>query len=190
MGTCGWWPFTILLKFLFKIKEGIESKNKWLVDTLENHSIDEVFILCDKMLVKKILVFFGCRTKGFDIKFAFSGTRINQKFYCRIRAILNFAGLKNESRNGIWDKFVATTTYLSNVPSVGDRIQVNLAIILMRSYSDVKYSFKYMVRYLVQFNLSNTHFFQVQLCIFSSILVLKLLNGFPTCSYVGTYLNI
>jgi hypothetical protein len=68
------------------------------------------------------------RSKGFGIKFEFSGPRTPQRngkverkfqtFFGRIRAMLNSAGLKDQLRLGVWAESALTVTFLSNITSI------------------------------------------------------------------------
>jgi hypothetical protein len=61
---------------------------------------------------KNMALFEECQSKGYGIKFEFSGPQTPQQngkverefqtFFRRIRAILNSAGLKNQLRSGVW----------------------------------------------------------------------------------------
>ena len=81
--------------------------------------IDLKHIRCDDSGENKAF-YDACRTKGYNIKFEFSGPRTPQQngkverkfqtFYGRIRAMLNHAGFENGKRSGIWAECARTIT--------------------------------------------------------------------------------
>ena len=98
-----------------------------LLNDLKIASIDVNIIRCDDAGENKAF-YEECRSKGINIRFDFSGPRTSQRngkverklqtFYGRIRAMLNFAGLKDHLRNGVWAECAMTVTFLSNIISI------------------------------------------------------------------------
>jgi hypothetical protein len=100
------------------------SKVKTLLTDLKIAGLDVKFIWCDDSGENKAL-FGECRSKGYNVKFEFSGPRTPQRngkverkfqtFFGRIRAMLNNAGVKDQLRSGVWAECAMTVTFLSNV---------------------------------------------------------------------------
>jgi hypothetical protein len=73
-------------------------------------------------------LFEECQSKGYGIKFEFSGPqtpqqngkveRMFQTFFGRIIAMLNSAGLKDQLRSGVLAECALTVTFLSNITSI------------------------------------------------------------------------
>jgi hypothetical protein len=95
-----------------------------LLTDLKIAGIDIKHIRCDNS-GKNEVFYDACCTKGYNIKFEFSGPRTPQQngkvkrkfqtFYGRIRAMLNHAGCENGERSGIWAECARTITFLSNI---------------------------------------------------------------------------
>jgi hypothetical protein len=76
-------------------------------------------------------LFDECRSKGYNMKFEFSGPQTPQRnvkverkfqtFFGRIRAMLNSAGVKDQLRSGVWAECAMTVTFLSNLTSVNNK---------------------------------------------------------------------
>jgi hypothetical protein len=101
-----------------------------LLTDLKISSLDVKFIQCDDSGNIKAL-FDECRSKGYNVKFAFSGSqtpqpngkveRKFQPFFGRIRAMLNSAGVKDQLRYGVWAECTMTVTFLSNLTSIKNK---------------------------------------------------------------------
>jgi hypothetical protein len=106
-----------------KNKSKLKEKMFPLLTDLKIAGIDIKYIRCDDSGENKVF-YDACHTKGYNIKFAFSGPRTPQQngkverkfqtFYDRIRAMLNHAGFENGERSGIWAECARTITFLSN----------------------------------------------------------------------------
>jgi hypothetical protein len=107
-----------------KNKSELKEKMFPLLTDLKIAGIDIKYIRCDDSGENKAF-YDACCTKGYTIKFEFSGPRTPQQngkverkfqtFYGRIRAILNHAGFENGKRSGIWAECARTVTFLSNI---------------------------------------------------------------------------
>jgi hypothetical protein len=91
-----------------RAKSDLKAKVKTLLIDLKIAGVNVKFIRCDDSGENKAL-FEECRSKGYGIKFEFSGPRRTsqqnckverkvQNFFGRIRAMLNSAGLKDQLR--------------------------------------------------------------------------------------------
>jgi hypothetical protein len=84
-----------------------------------------------KSLGRKQALFDECRSKGYNVKFEFSGPQIPQSngkverkfqtFFGRIRSMLNSAGAKDQFRSGVWAECAMTVTFLLNVTPIKNK---------------------------------------------------------------------
>ena len=110
-----------------KAKSDLKAKVTTLLTDLKIAGVNVKFIRCDDSGENKAL-FEECHSKGYGIKFEFSGPRTPQRngkverkfqtFFGRIRAMLNSAGLKDNLRSGVWAECAMTVTFLSNITSI------------------------------------------------------------------------
>jgi len=98
-----------------------------LLTDLKIAGIEVKFIRCDDSGENKAF-YDACWSKGYLIKFEFSGPRTPQRngkaerkfqtLYGRIRAMLIGAGLDSELRSGVWSECANNATFLSNITCV------------------------------------------------------------------------
>jgi hypothetical protein len=113
-----------LLEFNLKAKSELKEKMMALLTDLKIVGINARFIRCDDSGENKAFLT-ECKSKALNIIFAFLGPKTPQRngkverkfqtFYGRIRATLNFAGLKDRMRHGVWAECANTVTFLSNI---------------------------------------------------------------------------
>jgi hypothetical protein len=113
-----------------KAKSDLKGKFLTLLTDLKIAGLDVKFTCCNDSGENKAL-FDECRSKGYNVKFEFSGPRTPQRngkverkfqtFFGRIRAMLNSAGVKDQLRSGVWAECAMTVMLLLTFTSIKNK---------------------------------------------------------------------
>jgi hypothetical protein len=124
-----------------KAKSDLKGMFLTLLTVSKIAGLDIKFIQCNDLGENKAL-FDEYRSKGYNMKFEFSGPQTPQRngkverkfqtFFRRIRAMLSSAGVKHKLRSGVWEECAMTLTLLLNFSKS----------VLMNSYLDASQSYQ------------------------------------------------
>jgi hypothetical protein len=115
-----------------KAKSVLKGKFLTLLTDLKISGLDVKFIQCNDSGENKAL-FDECRSKGYNVKFEFSGPQTPQRngkverkfqtFFGRIRAMLKSAGVKDDLKLRVWAEFSmkVTVMFLLNFTSIKNK---------------------------------------------------------------------